>query len=147
MARLINVIHKPHLATFIAYDDSNYRCCVMCKYQAVIEDDRGKLYVVSLLNEDDIKYLNLEAAIRKESDVTQKEDWYYRFGRGVSEEDIDNFVNGETEAMGDSPISAFCDVLATLRNSHCFITTDGMDALRKLKKELDKTIKNQEKEQ
>lgn len=64
MARLINVIHKPHLATYIACDDSKYRCCIMCKYQAVIEDDRGKLYVVSLLNEDDINELNLEAAIR-----------------------------------------------------------------------------------
>ena len=116
----------------------------MCEYQAVIEDDRGKLYVVSLLNEDDIKELNLEEAIRKVSDETQKEDWYYRFGRGVSEEDIDNFVNGAIEAMGDQTIGAFCDVLATLRNSHCFVTMDGMDALRKLKKELDKTIKSQE---
>ena len=144
MARLINVIHKPHLATFKGYDDSKYRCCVMCRYQAVIEDDNGKLYVVSLLNEDDINELNLEEAIRKVSDETQKEDWYYRFGRGVSEEDIDNFANGAMEAMGDQTISAFCDVLATLRNSHCIITTDGMDALRMLKKELDKTIKSQE---
>ena len=143
MARIINVIHKPHLATFIAYDDSKYRCCAMCEYQAVIEDDNGKLYVVSLLSEDDINELNLEKAIERESDITQKGDWFYRFGRGVNKEDIDSFVNGEIESAGDKPISAFCDVLATLRNSHCIITTDGMDALRKLKKELDKTIKSQ----
>ena len=144
MARIINVIHKPHLATFIAYDDSKYRCCAICEYQAVIEDDRGKLYVVSLLSEDDINELNPEKAIERESDITQKGDWFYRFGRGVNKEDIDSFVNGEIESAGDKPIGAFCDVLATLRNSHCFITTDGMDALRKLKRELDKTIKSQE---
>lgn len=144
MARLINVIHKPHLATFKGYDDSKYRCCATCEYQAVIEDDKGELYVVSLLNEDDINELNLEEAIRKVSDETQKEDWFYRFDRGVGEEDIDNFVNGEIESWDDKAISAFCNVLASLRNSHCFITTDGMDALRKLKRELDKTIKSQE---
>ena len=142
MARIINVIRHPHLVTFRAYDTSDYRCCGVCDYQVIIETDDGKLLMSSVLDEDCMADFDLDEAIRKESDDTHNQDWFYRFTHAVGKDDIDNFVNGQIEQSADHAIESFCDVLARLRESNCIISNSGMEALKMLKNELDRTIEN-----
>ena len=138
--RIINVIRQPHFVTFRAYDSSNYRCCGVCDYKVIIENEDGELIVSSVLDDDCLKDFDLDEAIRKEADDTQNQDWFYRFNRAVGKDDIDNFVNGQIEQSADHAVDSFCDVLARLRESDCIISNSGMEALKKMKDELDKTI-------
>ena len=140
MARIINVIRQPHLVTFRAYKNSNYRCCGVCDYKVIIENEDGELLVSSVLDDDCLKDFDLEEAIRKEADDTRNQVWFYRFNHAVGKDDIDNFVNGQIEQSADRAVDSFCDVLARLRESNCIISNSGMGALKALKDELDKTI-------
>ena len=142
MARIINVIRHPHLVTFRAYDNSNYRCCGVCDYKVFIETDDGNIIASSVLDEDCLKEFDLNEAVMKEADETLNQDWFYPFTRAVCKDDIDNFVNGQIEQSADHAIESFCDVLSSLRESNCTISNSGMEALKMLKDELDRTIEN-----
>lgn len=139
MARIINIIRHPHLATYKACDDSDYRCCVVCDYKVFIETDDGEIIASSVLDDDCMKEFDIEEAITKEADGTKNQDWYYRFDGVVKKEDIDSFVKGSIEEGWDS-FESFRAVLGNLRESNCILHSSGMDAIKKLKAELDKTI-------
>ena len=71
MARIINVIHLPHLVSYKAFKDSKYRCCTVCNYKVMIETDDGRILAASALDDFDLKDFDIDEAVRKLSDIKQ----------------------------------------------------------------------------
>jgi len=126
MARIVNVIYRPHLVSYRGYEKTDYRCCAVCAYKVVIETNNGQLLIASAMDDFNICDFDIEEAIRKISDKTQSQDCFYPFERCVDEKDFDSFVNGSIEA-GQKAIEAISETVSALRQTNHKIT----DSLRK----------------
>lgn len=112
--RVVNVIEKPHLVSYKADVMSDYRCCAICKYKVIMETGDGRLCVASVLDDFSLGEFDIDEAVRKVSDETQSEDWFYPFDMDVCLSDFENFVKGDIEE-GVPVIGAFARVVAAVR--------------------------------
>lgn len=141
MARIVSVIYRPHLVSYKGYDETNYRCCAVCNYKVVIETDDGRLLIASAMDDFDIHEFNIEEAIRKVSDETQNQDFFYPFENGVGEKDFDSFVNGLIETGGNA-IEAFADTVSALHQTNHNITDSLREQLKGLATEINGLLNN-----
>lgn len=141
MARIVNVIYRPHLVSYRGYEETDYRCCAVCGYKVVIETDNGQLLTASVMNDDDICEFDIEEAIRKTSDKTQNQDFFYPFERCVDEKDFDSFVNGLIET-GCKAIESFSDTVSALHQTNHNITDSLRKQLNSLATEINGLLNN-----
>ena len=139
MARILNVIHLPHLVSYKPFDDSEHRCCTVCEYKVMIETDEGTILAASAIDESELKEFDIDEAIMKLSDKTQNEDCFYAVDRFVDEDRFDSFVNGEIEE-GHEPTSAFYVVLDSLIRSRHPIRDDLRERLRNVADNIEKLL-------
>ena len=139
MARIINVIHLPHLVSYKAFKDSKYRCCTVCNYKVMIETDDGRILAASALDDFDLKDFDIDEAVRKLSDIKQNEDYYYALDRFIDEDRFDCFVNGEIEEGGKT-IFAFDSVVKNLIESRRPIQDEVKEQLRELADDIEKLL-------
>lgn len=135
MARIVNVIYRPHLVSYKGYEETNYRCCAVCDYKVVIETDDGRLLTASVLDDCGICEFDIEEAIREISDETQNQDCFYPFEQCVGEKDFDSFVNGLIET-GSNAIDAFFNTVSALRQTNRNITGSLREQLKRLATEI-----------
>ena len=131
MARIVNVIYKPHFATYKAYDNSDFRCCTMCDYKVIIEIDNGCLLVASILDEACLEEIELDELVEHLSKGGEDEDEYYPFNRAVRISDINNFINGFIEE-GEEPLGALSRVLQDIRESGVRCTDEVKELINKI---------------
>lgn len=132
MARIVNVIYKPHFATYKAYDNSDFRCCTMCDYKVIIEENNGCLLVASILDEACLEEIDLDELVEHLSKGGEDEDEFYPFNRAVGISDINNFINGFIEE-GNQPLSALSRVLQDIRESGVRCTDEVKEILEQIK--------------
>ena len=101
MARIVNVIYKPHLCTYKAYDNSDYRCPTVCDYKMVIES-QGHLYMASVLDDDDLRDFDIDEFF---CNVAENGDLWYPFQGLITEDTVNNYLNGLIET-GEKPLQA-----------------------------------------
>ena len=144
MARIINVIHVPHLVSYKPMKDSKYRCCTVCNYKVMIETDEGQILVASELDDFTIQDFDIDEAIMKLSDKRKQcEDFYYAVDRFVDEEIFECYVNGEIEE-GEGPIYAFDRVVRDLTESRKTISDDLRKRLRGVADDIEKLLNVEE---
>ena len=143
MARIINVIHLPHLVSYKPFDDSEYRCSAVCEYKVMIEDEDGSILVASSLDDFTLGEFDIYEAVRILSKNDENEDWYFAENRRVDSKRFDCFVNGEIEE-GQSPISAFYVVLSNLIRSRHPISDDLQKRLRNVGDKIEKLLNTKE---
>lgn len=141
MARVVNVIYRPHLVSYRAYEKTDYRCCTVCDYKLIIETDDGQLLTASVLDDCCLSEFNIEEAVRKVSDETQNQDFFYPFERCVSEKDFDSFVNGHIEA-GSNAIEAFFSTISALHKTNHDVTDSLREQLNSLATEINGLLNN-----
>lgn len=141
MARIVNVIYRPHLVSYRGYEKTDYRCCAVCAYKVVIETDDGQLLIASAMDDFDICDFDIEEAIRKISDETQNQDYFYPFERCVDEKNFDSFVNGHIEA-GSKAIEAFFDTVSALHETNHNVTDSLREQLNRLATEINGLLNN-----
>ena len=141
MARIVNVIYRPHLVSYKAYEETDYRCCAVCDYKVVIETDDGQLLTASVMDDCCLREFNIEEAIRKISDETQNQDFFYPFELCVGEKDFDSFVNGHIEE-GEKAIEAFLRIVFNLRQTNHNITNSLREQLNRLATEINGLLNN-----
>lgn len=141
MARIVNVIYRPHLVSYKAYEETGYRCCGVCDYKVVIETDDGQLLTASVLDDCCLREFNIEEAIRKVSDKTRNQDCFYPFEQCVGEKDFDGFINGLIET-GNNAIEAFFDTVSALHQTNHNITDSLREQLNRLATEINGLLNN-----
>ena len=123
MAKIVNVIYRPHLATFKAYMESEYRCCCVCDYEVIVQKDDGSLLSSSVMNIDTLREFDLDECVTKLSKDGENEDWCYPFYQRIYTSDVNNFINGYIES-GYKPLEAFRNVLMAIRQTGCLCSED-----------------------
>lgn len=141
MARIVSVIYCPHLVSYRGYEETDYRCCTVCDYKVVIETDNGQLLTASVMGDCDICEFDIEEAIRKISDKTQNQDFFYPFERCVDEKDFDSFVNGHIET-GSKAIEAISETVSNLHKTNHNITDSLRKQLNRLAAEINGLLNN-----
>ena len=141
MARIVNVIYRPHLVSYKGYEETDYRCCAVCDYKVVIETDNGQLLTASVMDDCCLREFDVEEAIRKVSDETQNQDFFYPFERCVDEKDFDSFVSGSIET-GNKAIEAFSDTVSALHRTNHNITDSLREQLNRLATEINGLLNN-----
>lgn len=141
MARIVNVIYRPHLVSYKGYEETDYRCCGVCNYKVVIETDNGQLLTASVLDDCGICDFDIEEAIRKISDETQNQDFLYPFEYCVDEKNFDSFVNGHIET-GSKAIEAFSRTVSDLHETNHNITDSLRKQLNRLAAEINGLLNN-----
>lgn len=141
MARIVNVIYRPHLVSYKAYKEADYRCCAVCDYKVIIETDNGQLLTASVLNDCGLFDFDIEEAIRKASDDTRNKDFFYPLEHCVDEKDFDSFVNGNIE-VGYQAIEAFSRTVSDLHESNHNITDSLREQLNRLATEINGLLNN-----
>ena len=131
MKRIVNVIYKPHLVTFRAYEETDYRCCTVCDYKVVVDTGEGELLVASVMDDTDLRGFDIDEAIKKIQDNTKKQDWFYPQELAVGINDINNFINGDIE-QGSTPLEAIQRTFDAIRKSNCICTKEVDELLRKI---------------
>ena len=141
MARIVNVIYRPHLVSFRAYKETDYRCCTVCDYKVIIEKDNGQLLTASVMDDCCLCEFDVEEAIRKVGDKTQNQDFFYPFDRCVGEKDFDSFVNGHIEE-GSKAIEALANTVSDLHITNHNITDSLREQLNRLATEINGLLNN-----
>ena len=141
MARIVNVIYHPHLVSYRSCEETDYRCCSVCDYKVVIETDNGQLLTASVMDDCGICEFDIEEAIRKASDDTQNQDFFYPFDRCVGDKDFDSFVNGHIEEGRDA-VEAFSRTVSALRKSNHNISESLREQLNRLATEINGLLKH-----
>lgn len=141
MARIVSVIYRPHLVSYKAYEETDYRCCAVCDYKVIIETDDGQLLTASVMDDSGLREFDVEEAIRKVSDKTQNQDFFYPFKQWVGEEDFDSFVNGYIEA-GNKAIEAFSSTVSDLYKTNHNITDSLREQLNILATQINDLLNN-----
>lgn len=131
MARIVNVIYKPHLATYKAYEDTEYRCTIVCEYKVVIETDDKEIFVASILDDLDLEGIELDELIEHLKKDGGLEDEWVPFYRAVGVEDMNNFINGQIE-QGDTPLDALFGILSNIRESGALCTDEVKELINKI---------------
>ena len=143
MARILNVIHLPHLVSYKPFDDSEYRCSAVCEYKVMIEDEVGSILVASSIDDVTLGEFDIDEAVRILSKIDKDADWYYAEDGIVDSNRFECFVNGEIEE-GQSPISAFYVVLSNLIRSRHPISDDLQKRLRNVGDKIEKLLNTKE---
>ena len=131
MARIVNVIYKPHLATYKAYENTEYRCTIVCEYKVVIETDDKEIFVASILDDLDLEGIELDELIEHLKKDGGLEDEWVPFYRAVGVEDMNNFINGQIE-QGDTPLDALIGTLSNIRESGALCTDEVKELINKI---------------
>ena len=131
MARIVNVIYKPHLATYKAYENSEYRCTIVCEYKVVIETDDKEIFVASILDDLYLEGIELDELIEHLKKDGGLEDEWVPFYRAVGVEDMNNFINGQIE-QGDTPLDALIGTLSDIRESGALCTDEVKELINKI---------------
>ena len=131
MARIVNVIYKPHLATYKAYENTEYRCTIVCEYKVVIETDDKEIFVASILDDLDLEGIELDELIEHLKNDGGLEDEWGPFDRAVGVEDMNNFINGQIE-QGDTPLDALIGTLSNIRESGALCTDEVKELINKI---------------
>jgi hypothetical protein len=135
------VIYRPHLVSYRGYEKTDYRCCAVCDYKVIIETDDGQLLTVSVMDDWCLHEFNIEEAIRKVSDKTQNQDFFYPFELCVGEKDFDSFINGLIET-GCNAIEAFANTVSDLHKTNHKITDSLREQLNRLATEINGLLNN-----
>ena len=131
MARIVNVIYKPHLATYKAYENTEYRCTIVCEYKVVIETDDKEIFVASISDDLDLEGIKLDELIEHLKKDGGLEDEWVPFYRAVGVEDMNNFINGQIE-QGDTPLDALIGTLSNIRESGALCTDEVKELINKI---------------
>ena len=131
MARIVNVIYKPHLATYKAYENTEYRCTIVCEYKVVIETDDKEIFVASILDDSELEDIELDKLIEHLKKDGGLENEWVPFYRAVGVEDMNNFINGQIE-QGDTPLDALIGTLSDIRESGALCTNEVKELLNKI---------------
>ena len=132
MARIVNVIYKPHLATYKAYENTEYRCTIVCEYKVVIETDDKEIFVASISDDLDLEGIELDELIEHLKKDRGLEDEWVPFYRAVGVEDMNNFINGQIE-QGDTPLDALIGTLSDIRESGALCTDEVKELINKIR--------------
>ena len=131
MARIINVIYKPHLVTYKAYNDSKYRCTSVCDYKVIVETNDEGIFVASISDDFDLEGIELDELIEHLKKDGGLEDEWVPFDRAVGVEDMNNFINGQIE-QGDTPLDALIGTLSDIRESGALCTDEVKELINKI---------------
>lgn len=131
MARIVNVIYKPHLATYKAYENTEYRCTIVCEYKVVIETDDKEIFVASISDDFVLEGIELDEIIEHLKKDGGLEDEWVPFYRAVGVEDMNNFINGQIE-QGDTPLDALIGTLSNIRESGALCTDEVKELINKI---------------
>lgn len=125
MARLINIIYKPHLVTYPTIEGKDApTCCGVCEYKAIIEGDYGDLFVYSILDDSGIRELDVNKAVNnllKEEDG--EADIYKPYEHIVSMDEVNKWTEGNIE-VGVEPYRAMMCVFLDILESGCNCTEE-----------------------
>ena len=132
MARIINVIYKPHLVTYKAYNDSKYRCTNVCDYKVIVETNDEGIFVASISDDLDLEGIELDELIEHLKKDGGLEDEWVPFYRAVGVEDMNNFINGQIE-QGDTPLDALIGTLSDIRKSGALCTDEVKELINKIR--------------
>ena len=141
MARIVNVIYRPHLVSYKGYEETDYRCCAVCDYKVIIEKDNGRLLTASVMDDCGLCDFDIEEDVRKASDEAQNQDCFYPFERCVGEKDFDSFVNGHIET-GSKAIEAFIHTVSALHQTNHDVTDSLREQLSRLATEINGLLNN-----
>lgn len=128
MSRIINIIYKPHLAIYKAYEISDYTCCCVCDYKVFIETDNGHVVVASELDDGSLRGMCADQWLQDIEDNTA----YFPFLNVVDENCVENWTNGLI-GSGWKRKEAFNQVLKDIRESGCNTTKALKEFLEKKK--------------
>ena len=131
MARIVNVIYKPHLATYKAYENTECRCTIVCEYKVVIETDEKEIFVASILDDSELENIELDKLIEHLKKDGGMEDEWVPTNHCVGVDDINDFINGHIEA-GDTPLDALFGTLSDIRESGALCTNEVKELLNKI---------------
>ena len=131
MARIVNMIYKPHLASFKAYDDAENKCCVICDYKVVMETDDGRLLIASVMDDSDLMGFRIDEAIKNLEDGNQCIFRPVQHRVGINE--VNDFLKAELMEGSNKPIEAYRYVLDTIRESGCLCTDEVKKLLENVK--------------
>jgi hypothetical protein len=131
MARIISVIYKPHLATYKAYENTEYRCTIVCEYKVIIETDDKEIFVASILDDSELQDIELDKLIEHLKKDGGLEDEWVPTNRCVGVDDINCFINGHIE-VGDTPLDALFGTLSNIRESGALCTDEVKELLNEI---------------
>ena len=132
MARIVNVIYKPHLATYKAYENTEYRCTGVCDYKVIVETNDEGIFVASISDDFDLEGIELDELIEHLKKDGGLEDEWVPFYRAVGVEDMNNFINGQIE-QGDTPLDALIGTLSDIRESGALCTDEVKKLINEIK--------------
>ena len=131
MARIVNVIYKPHLATFKAYDGAEHRCTIVCEYKVVIETDEKEIFVASILDDSELQDIELDKLIEHLKKDGGMEDEWVAFNVPVKVSDLNYFISGGME-QGNTPLDALLGTLSDIRESGALCTDEVKELINKI---------------
>lgn len=131
MARIISVIYNPHLATYKAYKNAEYRCTIVCQYKVVIETNDKEIFVASILDDSELQDIELDKLIEHLKKDGGMEDEWVPTNRCVGVDDINCFINGHIES-GDTPLDALIGTLSHIRESGALCTDKVKELINKI---------------
>lgn len=131
MSRIVNVIYKPHLATFKAYDDAENKCCVICDYKVIIETDDRRILIASVMDDCDLKGFDIDDTIKNLEDGNQC--IFRPVQHRIDINELNDFLEGEIDEGSNKPIEAFRYVLDTIRESGCLCNDEVKKLLENVK--------------
>ena len=116
MTRIVNVIYRPHLCTYLGYEDTQYQCCIVCEFMVAVERSTGELIVASVLDERDLREFNAYTFEEEYDKEKMRGDIWYPFDGLVTIEKVNSFINGRIET-GSEPLDALHDTFSDIRRS------------------------------
>ena len=131
MARIINVIYKPHLVTYKACENSKHLCVGVCNYKMIIETDDKEIWVLSMMDDLDLEETELDKRIESIKKGGSLNEERIPFERPVKVDDINEFIFGNIE-QGDTPLDALFDTLSDIRESGALCTDEVKELLNKI---------------
>lgn len=132
MRRIVNVIYKPHLATYKAYDDAKQRCCCVCDWKVIVELENGRLLTCSVLDEDCLSDFDLQKDVDMLLDKNET-DVYRRFQHAVGVKDAEEFIKAKIDEGSDGVFDSIRRVFIEIRESGCRCTRELEEIMDKIK--------------
>ena len=132
MRRIVNVIYKPHLATYKAYDEAKDRCCCVCDWKVIVEMEDGGLLTCSVIDEDCLSDFDLQSDVDKQL-ANNETDVYHRFRYAVGVTDVEEFIRAQIDEGSDSVFAAIKRVFSEIRESGQRCTREVEELMENIK--------------
>lgn len=123
MAKIISIVPKRHLVTYVMSKSKKLRGCAYHDYKVFVELDDGKY---RLLSADDY---DIDGYTAQEIIDDNEKEGIRIFDNVVNMDHFNEFVLA-LQYDGDKPMDAIDTVIFTLKNSGCQCTQDVMELIK-----------------